>query len=364
MMNQCMASMNTNTTKKTNTTKEKAKSSVFTTHLSKTRMCKFNLLGTCSMGSNCGFAHSEEELKPLPDLWRTSLCPVLFQTGQCNAKNCTYAHSKDELVTGSCHKTKFCRFEQLGKCNLGNKCQFAHSADELRKPARVPGKLQQQEQQYNELRKPARVTGKPQQQDQQYNYYVNSMAIPAIFVTPPTQAPYPVTPQRLITNRPEVLTSAYEVPICAYDLSGTQKDTCSPFNLALQQPKDDSSQEGQEWDLPDKMELTRGTSTSTQDSDGCKSFSTSSDSSESEMEAAPHDRYTGAVEIMQAPLADETPATLLDDNEEDDIWRAFAASTDYQVKNTFISIKDEPTNYPLRCVRSAAGRLTEIENPY
>lgn len=62
-----------------------------------------------------------------------------------------------------------------------------------------------------------------------------------------------------------------------------------------------------------------------------------------------------------APLAHETPATPLDDDEENVIWQAFLAIIDYQVKNTFISVK-EPTSYPLRRVRSAAGRLTEIGN--
>lgn len=77
------------------------------------------------------------------------------------------------------------------------------------------------------------------------------------------------------------------------------------------------------------------------------------------------DHYTGVLEIMQAPLANEIPATMLDnDNEEkedeDDMWQAFLAISDYPVKNTFISFEVEPT-YPLRHVRSAAGRLTQID---
>merc|ERR1712224_887497 len=175
-------------------------------------------------------------------------------TGQCNAKNCTYAHSMDELVPGYCHKTKFCRFWQVGKCGLGDKCRFVHFAEERREPSEM--------------------TEKTQQQDQRH--CANSMAIPAIFDTPPTQAPYPVTPQCLIAI----------VPTCAYDRSVTQQDAYSPCNLARQQFKDDSLQEDQEWNPPGKMELTRGTSISTQDSDsdGFQPFLTSSDTSDSETE--------------------------------------------------------------------------------
>lgn len=353
------------------------------------------------MGSDCGFAHSNQELKALPDLSRTRLCQVFFQTGQCNAKNCTYAHSKDELVADSCQKTKLCRFWPKGKCSLGDKCRFAHFADELKEPAGA--------------------TGKPQQQAQQYN---NAMVIPAIFDTPPMQARYPATPQHLInyhipcSNDQKLRIRAYEVPSYVYAPSRTPNDTCSPCNPAPQPFEDDSSREGQKWIPPSMMELTRETSTSTQDSDGFKSYSTFSDGSESDMGTIPCDfgpdsyessapdfppnygeaqepfkmapsvrhlplppgrfqqqsaiendtggfidHYTGAVEIMQAPLADETPATPIDDEEEQHgIWQAWLGVTDYQVKNTFISVEDEPTYYPLRCVRSAAGRLTEIVN--
>jgi hypothetical protein len=231
MMNQCMASM------KMNTIKEKSNQS--SPQLVKTRMCKFNLRGNCGMGSACGFAHSKEELKPLPDFSRTRLCQVFIETGQCNIQNCSYAHTTDELVTGSSHKTKLCRFWQIGKCNLGNTCRFAHYADELKKPDGVTGKPQQQDQQH--INPMAKVTGKPQQQDRQYT---NSMAVPVIFDISPMQAPYPVTPHHLISN-------------------------------------------GQEYDLPDKMELTRGISASTQDSDGLKSYSNFSDDSGSEVESAP-----------------------------------------------------------------------------
>eukprot|EP00435_Cladocopium_sp_Y103_P056712 s375_g19.t1 len=104
------------------------------------------------------------------DLTCTKLCKTLIQTGLCEDRNCSYAHSKDELratrylaqravhqpsglekvgwsssleeddetlpclgvVTSTFHKTKLCRFSQMGHCALGSKCNFAHSEEEIR----------------------------------------------------------------------------------------------------------------------------------------------------------------------------------------------------------------------------------------
>mmetsp|Transcript_68129 Transcript_68129/g.197471 ORF Transcript_68129/g.197471 Transcript_68129/m.197471 type:complete len:441 (-) Transcript_68129:86-1408(-) len=64
---------------------------------SKTKMCRFELLGMCAKGAQCQFAHGPAELKPLPDLKCTKLCRELLQNGQCTSKNCTYAHTREEL---------------------------------------------------------------------------------------------------------------------------------------------------------------------------------------------------------------------------------------------------------------------------
>eukprot|EP00931_Biecheleriopsis_adriatica_P118448 TRINITY_DN9385_c0_g1_i1.p1 TRINITY_DN9385_c0_g1~~TRINITY_DN9385_c0_g1_i1.p1 ORF type:complete len:475 (+),score=102.39 TRINITY_DN9385_c0_g1_i1:32-1426(+) len=63
----------------------------------KTKMCKFHILGSCQRGTQCRFAHDQSELQALPDLTGTKLCKTLVQTGQCQDPNCTYAHSKDEF---------------------------------------------------------------------------------------------------------------------------------------------------------------------------------------------------------------------------------------------------------------------------
>lgn len=68
---------------------------------SKTKMCRFEILGMCTKGQQCPFAHGATELKPLPDLRCTKLCRELLQFGECHNKNCTYAHSREELRTAT-----------------------------------------------------------------------------------------------------------------------------------------------------------------------------------------------------------------------------------------------------------------------
>eukprot|EP00927_Polykrikos_kofoidii_P079142 TRINITY_DN75941_c0_g1_i1.p1 TRINITY_DN75941_c0_g1~~TRINITY_DN75941_c0_g1_i1.p1 ORF type:complete len:332 (-),score=48.28 TRINITY_DN75941_c0_g1_i1:182-1066(-) len=96
----------------------------------KTKMCKFEILGMCTKGQQCPFAHDKLELKPIPDLSRTKICKVLLQKGTCDVSACKYAHTKEELrATGTFHKTKLCRFST--HCALGAKCNFAHSEKEI-----------------------------------------------------------------------------------------------------------------------------------------------------------------------------------------------------------------------------------------
>eukprot|EP00441_Pelagodinium_beii_P042064 CAMPEP_0197637630 /NCGR_PEP_ID=MMETSP1338-20131121/12795_1 /TAXON_ID=43686 ORGANISM="Pelagodinium beii, Strain RCC1491" /NCGR_SAMPLE_ID=MMETSP1338 /ASSEMBLY_ACC=CAM_ASM_000754 /LENGTH=579 /DNA_ID=CAMNT_0043210069 /DNA_START=72 /DNA_END=1808 /DNA_ORIENTATION=- len=64
---------------------------------SKTKMCKFHILGACSKGAGCKFAHQKYELQSLPDLACTKLCKTLISTGSCEDPDCRYAHNRDQL---------------------------------------------------------------------------------------------------------------------------------------------------------------------------------------------------------------------------------------------------------------------------
>lgn len=64
---------------------------------SKTKLCRFELLGMCTKGPACPFAHDTVELRSLPDLRGSKLCKQFVSTGSCSIPACTYAHSKAEL---------------------------------------------------------------------------------------------------------------------------------------------------------------------------------------------------------------------------------------------------------------------------
>lgn len=64
----------------------------------KTKMCTFFLQGECRKAGLCNFAHSLEEMNPLPDLHRTKLCKAVLEGGVCAAQGtCRFAHSEQEL---------------------------------------------------------------------------------------------------------------------------------------------------------------------------------------------------------------------------------------------------------------------------
>jgi len=63
----------------------------------KTRICKYFVSGNCIKGSNCMFAHGEEDQQPKPDLCCTKVCPLLVETGTCSNEICTYAHHVADL---------------------------------------------------------------------------------------------------------------------------------------------------------------------------------------------------------------------------------------------------------------------------
>lgn len=63
----------------------------------KTLACKYFPKGLCKKGADCTYAHSQDEIKPRPILYRTELCHGFMKTGSCMYKNCKYAHSLAEI---------------------------------------------------------------------------------------------------------------------------------------------------------------------------------------------------------------------------------------------------------------------------
>ncbi len=108
------------------------KSSAF--NFTKTKLCPFLLSGKCFKGSDCTFAHSEEELKKIPNLKKTRLC-LCYQMGNCsNGVQCAFAHGEQELrQQPDFYKTALCIPFMSGKeCKYGARCRFAHGYHELR----------------------------------------------------------------------------------------------------------------------------------------------------------------------------------------------------------------------------------------
>ena len=48
-----------------------------------TRLCKFFVVGKCTRGQACTFAHGEEKLRDQPDFSKTRLCADFMERGSC-----------------------------------------------------------------------------------------------------------------------------------------------------------------------------------------------------------------------------------------------------------------------------------------
>eukprot|EP00928_Gymnodinium_smaydae_P097873 TRINITY_DN896_c1_g1_i2.p1 TRINITY_DN896_c1_g1~~TRINITY_DN896_c1_g1_i2.p1 ORF type:complete len:449 (+),score=73.30 TRINITY_DN896_c1_g1_i2:49-1347(+) len=64
----------------------------------KTKMCSFHLAGRCSKGTSCTFAHSEKEMRPQLNLYKTRPCAAFLRKGTCSdGKRCRFAHGANDL---------------------------------------------------------------------------------------------------------------------------------------------------------------------------------------------------------------------------------------------------------------------------
>lgn len=61
----------------------------------KTKMCP--RLDTCTLGKNCSFAHSDKELRPLPQFKKTAIC-YNYRRGKCFDPQCRFAHGEQEMI--------------------------------------------------------------------------------------------------------------------------------------------------------------------------------------------------------------------------------------------------------------------------
>lgn len=101
----------------------------------KTKICEHFLQNRCKNGEKCRYAHTREELKPLPNLTNTKLCKSLKTNTPCTDPNCKYAHEVEQLEPSTnlvSYKTSVCYFWKKNKCLNQNKCRFAHGIKELR----------------------------------------------------------------------------------------------------------------------------------------------------------------------------------------------------------------------------------------
>jgi len=112
--------------------KDERTQTVLSKQMQKTRLCDFHKEGRCKYGSECAFAHSEEELRDMPDLRKTRLCRA-FTQGKCKEVDCKFAHGTEELrTTDLCYKTALCAWWDKGICQSGAQCRFAHGSKDLR----------------------------------------------------------------------------------------------------------------------------------------------------------------------------------------------------------------------------------------
>ena len=92
----------------------------------KTKMCP--RLENCSLGKNCSFAHSDVELRPLPEFKKTAIC-YNFRRGKCIDPGCKFAHGEEDMMgyipQTAMQPRKICPYYIIGACGAEN-CMHAH----------------------------------------------------------------------------------------------------------------------------------------------------------------------------------------------------------------------------------------------
>lgn len=107
----------------------------------KTKICAHNLRGRCCRGARCSFAHSIDELREPPDLYKTRLCVNYKTNGVCiKGAECRFAHGEAQLRwTPEFYRTSLCpHYGANAVCTAGKRCRWAHGTAELRDKPPVP----------------------------------------------------------------------------------------------------------------------------------------------------------------------------------------------------------------------------------
>lgn len=105
--------------------------------VSKTKICTYHLNGKCTRASKCQFAHSKDELRSPPDLYKTRLCAAHSSSEGCSKGDaCRFAHGETELRwTPDVYKISRCPYyiENVNSsCLMKDACRWAHGEADLR----------------------------------------------------------------------------------------------------------------------------------------------------------------------------------------------------------------------------------------
>ena len=106
----------------------------------KTKLCKFNVMGFCTKGRTCNFAHGASELANMtPPTPLSSTANVGMQTATSGCTSLPWDSDARAAVfpvmpKKKFHKTKICSFFVAGCCKKGSRCNFAHCTNELQPP--------------------------------------------------------------------------------------------------------------------------------------------------------------------------------------------------------------------------------------
>lgn len=92
----------------------------------KTKMCP--RLENCPLGKNCSFAHSDQELRPLPQFKKTAVC-YNYRRGKCFDPDCRFAHGEEEMIGYTpqppSQPRRICPYFILGTCR-DQECSNTH----------------------------------------------------------------------------------------------------------------------------------------------------------------------------------------------------------------------------------------------